>query len=192
MTGWDAAGNQFPVVSNSEASPIPELAFDDTDFERQWVRLGAVGPELRVKSITVSDDHVSPGTDIEITATVVNNGGSTTSQFKVAFFAGDSDEPFDVKAIVGIEGGESVPVTVDWEVENVDRVRVEVDYGNLLVEVNDNDNTAEHDINIAYGQYLGWLDSPREHPLAWIFAVSTVWEDDEDDDFDDDYDEDDD
>ena len=65
------------------------------------------------------------------------------------------------------------------------------------------------------------MDSPREHPLAWIFAVSTVlililvatvasrtavdlgdgafaedeeidWEDDEDDDFDDDYDEDDD
>jgi len=35
MTGWDAAGNQFPLVSNSEASPIPELAFDDTDFERQ-------------------------------------------------------------------------------------------------------------------------------------------------------------
>ena len=75
MTGWDAAGNQFPVVSNSEASPIPELAFDDADFERQWVRLGAVGPELRVKSISVSDDHVSPGTDIEITATVINNGG---------------------------------------------------------------------------------------------------------------------
>ena len=221
ITGWDAAGNQFPVVSNSEASPIPELAFDDTDFERQWVRLGAVGPELRVKSITVSDDHVSPGTDIEITATVINNGGPTTSQFKVAFFAGDSDEPFDVKAIVGIEGGESVPVTVDWEVQNVDRVRVEVDYGNLLVEVNDNDNTAEHDINIAYGQYLGWLDSPREHPLAWIFAVSTVlililvatvasrtavdlgdgafaeddeidWEDDDDDYDDDDYDDDDD
>ena len=40
--------------------------------------------------------------------------------------------------------------------------------------MNDNDNTAEHDINIAYGQYLGWLDSPREHPLAWIFAVSTI------------------
>jgi hypothetical protein len=98
---------------------------------------------------------------------------------------------------------------------------VEVDYGNLLVEVNDNDNTAEHDINIAYGQYLGWLDSPREHPLAWIFAVSTVlililvatvasrtavdlgdgafaeddeidWEDDDDDYDDDDYDDDDD
>ena len=222
VTGWDAAGNQFPVVSNSEASPIPELAFDDTDFERQWVRLGAVGPELRVKSITVSDDHVSPGTDVEITATVINNGGPTTSQFKVAFFAGDSEDPFDVKAIVGIEAGESIPVTVNWNVENVDRVRVEVDYGNVLVEVNDNDNTAEHDINIAYGQYLGWLDSPREHPLAWIFAVSTIlilvlvatvasrtavdlgdgafaedeevdWDDDEDDDYDDDdYDEDDD
>jgi len=139
----------------------------------------------------------------------------------VAFFAGDSEEPFDVKAIVGIEAAESIPVTVNWDVENVDRVRVEVDYGNVLVEVNDNDNTAEHDINIAYGQYLGWLDSPREHPLAWIFAVSSIlilvlvatvasrtavdlgdgafaedeevdWDDDEDDDYHDDYDEDDD
>jgi len=137
--------------------------------------LGAVGPELRIKSISVSDDHVSPGTDVEITATVVNNGGSTTSQFKVAFFAGDDEDPFDVKAIVGIDAGESVPVTVNWEVKDVDRVRVEVDYGNVLVEVNDNDNTAEHDINIAYGQYLGWLDSPREQPLAWIFAVLTVF-----------------
>lgn len=35
VTGYDAAGNQFPVVSNSEASPIPELASDDIDFERQ-------------------------------------------------------------------------------------------------------------------------------------------------------------
>ena len=117
MTGWDAAGNQFPVVSNSEASPIPELAFDDTDFERQWVRLGAVGPELRVQSITVSDDHVSPGTDVEITATVINNGGPTTQQFKVAFFAGNADDPFDVKAIVGIEGGAASDVfgeQVQW------------------------------------------------------------------------------
>ena len=113
-------------------------------------------------------------------------------------------------------------MTVNWEVEDVDRVRVEVDYGNVLVEVNDNDNTAEHDINIAYSQYLGWLDSPREQPLAWIFAVLTIfiligvatiasrtaidlgdgafgedeemdWEDDDDDDYDDDdYDEEDD
>ena len=174
MTGWDAAGNQFPVVSNSEASPIPELAFDDTDFERQWVRLGAVGPELRMKSIEVSDDHVSPGSTVEITGTVVNNGGATDSQFKVAFFAGDETTPFDVKTIIGIDEGEAISITVDWEVEDVDRVRVEADYGNILVEVNDNDNTAEHDINIAYGEYLGWLDSPREHPLAWIFAISTI------------------
>ena len=174
MTGWDAAGNQFPVVSNSEASPIPELAFDDTDFERQWVRLGAVGPELRMKSIEVSDDHVSPGSTVEITGTVVNNGGGTDSQFKVAFFAGDETTPFDVKTIIGIDEGEAISITVDWEVEDVDRVRVEADYGNILVEVNDNDNTAEHDINIAYGEYLGWLDSPREHPLAWIFAISTI------------------
>ncbi|MGB2037931.1 MAG: CARDB domain-containing protein, partial [Candidatus Poseidoniaceae archaeon] len=220
MTGWDAAGNQFPVVSNSEASPIPELAFDDTDFERQWVRLGAVGPELRMKSIEVSDDHVSPGSTVQITGTVVNNGGATESQFKVAFFAGDDTTPFDVKTIIGIGEGEVISITVDWEVEDVDRVRVEADYGNILVEVNDNDNTAEHDINIAYGEYLGWLDSPREQPLAWIFAISTIlilvvvatvasrtavdlgdgafaeddedWEEDDDEYYDDEYDDDDD
>ncbi|GIS27376.1 MAG: hypothetical protein CM15mP128_1350 [Methanobacteriota archaeon] len=67
VSGYDAAGNDFPVVSNSEASPIPELAEDDTDFERQWVRLGAVGAELRVASIALSDDHVAPRSSVTIT-----------------------------------------------------------------------------------------------------------------------------
>ena len=46
----------FPEVSNSEASPIPELVMDDTNFDRQWVRLGSLGPKT----------FVSPSTKVEI------------------------------------------------------------------------------------------------------------------------------
>ena len=56
LTGYDAAGNEFPVVSNSEASPVAEIATDDTDFERQWVKLGSVGPQLKIQSIKGSND----------------------------------------------------------------------------------------------------------------------------------------
>ncbi len=174
ITGWDAAGNQFPVVSNSEASPIPELASDDTDFERQWIRLGAVGPELRVKSITLSDDHVAPSSKIEITTEVINNGGETPAAFKVAFFAGDSEKPFKVMTILGIGSGETREVTTTWSAEDVLYIRVEVDYGNLIAEVNDDDNSATHSVDIAYAKYLGGLDSLRENPLQWIFALVSI------------------
>ncbi len=179
VTGYDAAGNQFPVVSNSEASPIPELAVDDTDFERQWIRLGAVGPELRVKSISLSDDHVAPGSNIIINAEVINIGGSTPASFKVAFFSGDDEKPFDTVGVAGIDGDEVVKVSTTWEVEDVDRVRVVVDYDEIsekgvIIEVNDDDNSAEHSIDIAYSQYFGWFDSPRESPLAWIFIITSI------------------
>ena len=218
VTGYDAAGNQFPVVSNSEASPIPELAVDDTDFERQWIRLGAVGPELRIKSISLSDDHIAPGTNIIINAEVINIGGSTSAMFKVAFYSGDDEKPFDTFGVAGIDGDEVVKVSSTWSAEDVDRVRVVVDYDNLIVEVNDDDNSAEHSIDIAYGQYFGWFDSPRESPLAWIFIITSIlvllgvasvaarttidhgegvfsddeeWEDEDDDDEEDDYEDDD-
>ena len=174
VTGYDAAGNQFPVVSNSEASPIPELASDDTDFERQWIRLGAVGAELRVKNIVMSDDHIAPGSTIDITATIYNAGGNTSSQFKVAFFAGSDEEPFETVRVNGIDEGEFYPVSVVWESEEVDRIRVVVDYEDEVPEANDDDNSAEHAVTIAYGQYLGWFDSVREQPLAWMFAVLSI------------------
>ena len=174
VTGYDAAGNQFPVVSNSEASPIPELASDDTDFERQWVRLGAVGPELRVKNIAMSDDHIAPGAQIDIRADIFNAGGNTTAQFKVAFYSGSSDKPFDVVRVNGIDAGELYSVNVVWESEDVDRIRVVVDAENEVPEANDDDNSAEHAVTIAYGQYLGWFDSVREQPLAWMFAILSI------------------
>ncbi len=220
MTGYDAAGNQFPVVSNSEASPIPELASEDTDFERQWVRLGAVGPELRVKNIAMSDDHIAPGANIDVRADIYNAGGNTSQQFKVAFYSGSSDEPFEVVRVNGIDAGELYSVNVVWESEDVDRIRVVVDAEDEVPEANDDDNSAEHAVTIAYGQYLGWFDSVREQPLAWMFAILSImtlaivftvatktsidygegafdedeadWEDEDDDDDFDDYDEDDD
>ena len=105
---------------------------------------------------------------------VYNAGGNTTSQFKVAFFAGSSDLPFDVVRVNGIDAGEMYPVTVVWESEDVDRVRVVVDYEDEVPEANDDDNSAEHAVTIAYGQYLGWFDSVREQPLAWMFAVLSI------------------
>ena len=217
ISGYDAAGNQFPVVSNSEASPVPELAANDTDFERQWIRLGAVGPELRILSIDLSDDHVSPGASIEVNAKVINTGGSNYAPFKVSFFAGDSEKPFDEITLTGIESKEVIEVSTVWSAENVDRLRVVVDRDNLIIEVNDDDNSAEHSVEMAYPKYLGWFDSPRENPLAWIFIVTSIivligvatiaartsidhgdgmfeddedWDEDEDDDYEDDDDDD--
>jgi hypothetical protein len=174
LTGWDAAGNKFPEVSNSEASPIPELASDDTDFDRQWVRLGSLGPELSIDSISLSDDHVSPSTKVEIEAIILNKGGFTESPFKVAFFAGDTEKPFEVINVAGIDEGERIIVSTTWKAEEVDRVRVVVDYENLIIEVNDYDNSAEHSIDVAYSKYLGWIDAPRENPLTWIFIILTL------------------
>lgn len=175
LTGYDSAGNEFPLVSNSEASPIAEIASDDTDFERQWVRLGAIGPQLKISSISLSDDHVAPGQEISITAYVQNTGGDTNSQFKVSFYAGQSLVPFDSSALNKIGSGEVIPVTVSWNAEEgIDRIRVEVDPDNVIVEVNDDDNTAEHKVEIVYVSYMGWFDSIREQPLIWLFSILSV------------------
>ena len=219
LTGYDSAGNEFPVVSNSEASPISEIAGDDTDFERQWVRLGAVGPQLKISSIELSDDHVAPGQEIEITADVTNVGGETSYQFKVSFYAGDAIVPFDSVTLNNIDADQTIPVSVNWEArEGVDRIRVIVDPEDVIIEVNDDDNSAEHKVEIVYVSYMGWFDSIREQPLIWLFSVLSIivliaigitanrtaivhgedslyqeeWEEEEWDDDDDDYDEEDD
>ena len=175
LTGYDSAGNEFPVVSNSEASPISEIATDDTDFERQWVRLGAVGPQLKIGSVQLSDDHVAPGQEIEITADVLNVGGETNFQFKVAFYAGDAIVPFDSVTLNNIGANQKIPVTVKWNAkEGVDRIRVVVDPDDVIVEVNDDDNSAEHKVEIVYVSYMGWFDSIREQPLIWLFSILSI------------------
>lgn len=171
VSGYDAAGNDFPVVSNSEASPIPELAVDDTDFERQWVRLGAVGPELRVASIALSDDHIAPRSDVMITVGVENVGGATNISFNVAFYAGDATKPFATMTMAGLGAGETVDLVQQWAAEDVDRIRVVVDEENVVLEANDDDNEAEHGLVVAYAAGFGWKDSYRENPLAWIFSI---------------------
>jgi len=175
LTGYDSAGNEFPLVSNSEASPIAEIATDDTDFERQWVRLGAVGPQLKIGSIELSDDHVAPGQEILITADVLNVGGETNFQFKVAFYAGDSIVPFDTVTLNNIGGNQKIPVSATWNAkEGVDRIRVVVDPDDVIVEVNDDDNSAEHKVEIVYVSYMGWFDSIREQPLIWLFSILSI------------------
>ena len=175
LTGYDAAGNEFPVVSNSEASPVAEIATDDTDFERQWVKLGSVGPQLKIQSITLSDDHVAPGQEVEITADILNSGGETNRQFKVAFYAGNEIVPFDSLTLNKIGEGQVLPVSVTWVAEEgVDRIRVKVDPDDVVVEVNDEDNSAEHRIEIVYVSYMGWFDSVREQPLVWIFSILSI------------------
>ena len=171
VSGYDAAGNDFPVVSNSEASPIPELAEDDTDFERQWVRLGAVGAELRVASIALSDDHVAPRSSVTITVGIQNVGGATNTSFNVHFYAGDAEEPFARMTMAGLGADETVELTQTWSAEEVDRIRVVVDEENVVLEANDDDNEAEHGLEVAYAAGFGWKDSYRENPLAWIFSI---------------------
>ena len=175
LTGYDSAGNEFPVVSNSEASPIAEVAADDTDFERQWVRLGAVGAQLKIGSMELSDDHVAPGQEIEITAYVLNVGGEENAGFRVAFYAGESLVPFDTVSLNRIDANQEIPVSVKWEAkEGVDRIKVTVDPDNLIVEVNDEDNSAEHKVEIVYVSYMGWFDSIREQPLIWLFSILSI------------------
>ena len=94
--------------------------------------------------------------------------------FKVAFYSGNDEDPFKTVGVAGIAGDEVFSVSTTWKAEDVDRIRVVVDYDNSIVEVNDDDNSAEHSIDIAYGQYFGWFDSPRESPLAWIFIVTSI------------------
>ena len=53
-----------------------------------------------------------------------------------------------------------IRVSVNWNAkEGVDRIRVEVDPDDVIVEVNDDDNTAEHKVEIVYVSYMGWFDS---------------------------------
>ena len=87
------------------------------------------------------NDHVAPGQEVEITADVLNVGGETNAQFKVAFYAGDANVPFDTVTLNSIGADQSIPVSVKWNAkEGVDRIVVKVDPEDVIVEVNNEDN----------------------------------------------------
>jgi hypothetical protein len=44
----------------------------------------------------------------------------------------------------------------------------------VIAEVDEDDNRAEHSIEVVYTSYMGWIDSPREQPLAWIFTIFSI------------------
>ena len=105
----------------------------------------------------------------------MNSGGETNRQFKVAFYAGNDIVPFDSLTLNKIGEDQILPVSVTWEAqEGVDRIRVKVDPDNTIVEVNNEDNEAEHKIEIVYVSYMGWFDSVREQPLIWLFSILSI------------------
>ncbi len=175
ITGYDSAGNPFHEVGNSPSNPIQELVSVDTDHELGWVYLGAEVADLKLTSISLSDSHIAPGSTVEIRVIVMNTGGEASTPFSVAFYSGDSSKAFESKSINSLQAGQSVELIVLWEAEEgVDRVRATVDPENVVIEVNEDDNTAEHGVEIVYVSYFGWVDNVREQPLAWIFAIVGV------------------
>ncbi|GIS27375.1 MAG: hypothetical protein CM15mP128_1340 [Methanobacteriota archaeon] len=73
--------------------------------------------------------------------------------------------------MAGLGADETVELTQTWSAEEVDRIRVVVDEENVVLEANDDDNEAEHGLEVAYAAGFGWKDSYRENPLAWIFSI---------------------
>jgi hypothetical protein len=65
-------------------------------------------------------------------------------------------------------------LSVSWQAEDVDRIRVVVDEENAVLEANDEDNVAEHGVEVAYATGFAWKDSYRENPLAWMFTILSI------------------
>lgn len=175
ITGYDAAGNPFHEIGNSEANPISELPSMDGDNDLSWVKLGAEVTELAVIDIAIADDHISHGSKVSITATIHNYGGATGTSFSVAFYAGDNERAFHTSTLNGIDSGETITITAEWRADDsVERITVIVDPEDVISEVDEDDNRAEHSVEVVYVSYMGWLDSPREQPLVWMFAILSI------------------
>ena len=93
----------------------------------------------------------------------------------MAFFAGDNERSFHSSTLNGIAADETITITAEWSAEeSIDRIIVIVDPEDVLSEVNEDDNKAEHGVDVVYSSYMGWIDSPREEPLAWIFVIFSI------------------
>jgi hypothetical protein len=216
IEGWDAAGNPLATEGNSKSDPVREPVALDDDNELQWVKFGALGAQLTIERISADKERVAEGASVEVIAWIANLGGDTSTTFEVAFYSGDSEEPFATQVLNGISD-ESIPISATWEaVEGVDRVRVVVDANNDITEVDETDNSASVGISVEYMWGMGWVENARQNMLAVIGIIiamlvlpivafvsmkgaltgrSELFEDDllfeDDEDYDDDYDDDD-
>ena len=66
--------------------------------------------------------------------------------------------------MAGLGADETVELTQTWSAEEVDRIRVVVDEENVVLEANDDDNEAEHGLEVAYAAGFGWKDSTARTP----------------------------
>ena len=170
VTGHDAAGNEFPMAANTESDPVRERDDLDGDQDLAWVRLGATVAELIVKSVTLNQDTVSEGTEIEVTAIIANTGGVTESSFSVQFVT--DEKVIDTVRITGLPSGGEHRITSTWTAtEGVDRITVIVDADNEIVEVDEEGNSMSAGISVEYSWGLGWVDSWRQNPLTVIGII---------------------
>ena len=167
VTGHDAAGNEFPMSANTESDPVREHEDLDGDQDLAWVRLGATVAELIVRSVTLDQDTVSEGSEIEVVAIIANTGGPTESSFNVQFVAGD--DVIHTARITGLPSDSEHRITTTWEAaDGIDRITVIVDSENEVVEVDEEGNSMSAGISVEYSWGLGWVDSWRQNPLTVI------------------------
>jgi len=170
VTGHDAAGNEFPMAANTESDPVREREDLDDDQDLAWVRLGATVAELIVKSVTLDQDTVSEGTEVEVVAIIANTGGVTESSFSVQFVA--DEKVIDTGRITGLPSDGEHRITSTWTAtEGIDRITVIVDAENEVVEVDEEGNSMSAGISVEYSWGLGWVDSWRQNPLTVIGVI---------------------
>lgn len=171
IEGWDSAGNPLATEGNSKSDPVREPVDLNGDHELQWIRFGALGPQLTVERVSADREIVANGADVEITAWIANLGGDTRSEFTVAFYSGDSETPFSTQKLNGI-ADEAIPISATWTAEEgVDRVTVVVDSENKIIEVDESDNSASVGISVDYAFMMGWVDTARQNMLAVIGII---------------------
>jgi len=170
VTGHDAAGNEFPMAANTESDPVREREDLDSDQNLAWVRLGATVAELIVKSVTLEQDILSEGTEIEITTIIANTGGVTESSFSVQFVT--DEKVIDTVRITGLPSGGEHRITSTWTAtKGIDRITVIVDSENEIIEVDEEGNSMSAGVSVEYSWGLGWIDSWRQNPLTVIGVI---------------------
>jgi hypothetical protein len=167
VTGHDAAGNEFPMTANTESDPVRERDDLDNDQDLAWVRLGATVAELIVKSVSLSQDTVGEGAEVEIVAVIANIGGVTESSFAVHVLT--ENGLVHSTRIIGLPADGEYRMTTTWTAEQgIDRVTVIVDVDNEVVEVDEEGNSMSAGVSVDYSWGLGWVDTWRQNPLTVI------------------------